>query len=127
MWSQRHPYTETPVYKDTCIQRHLYTKTPCLFAEPDLTFKKAFELAQAAEAADRDAKDIQLPPQHQPLHNIQKSPLTKLPSNSPHTCYRCGGAHASDACRFKDAECHYCHKRRHLVKVCRSRKKQHGK
>ena len=71
--------------RDACIQR-------CLLAEPDLTFKKAFELAQAEEAADRNAKDIQLPPQHQSLHNIQKSPLTKLPSNSPRTCYRCGGA-----------------------------------
>ena len=32
-----------------------------LLAEPDLTFDKAFELAIAAESADKNAKDLQQP------------------------------------------------------------------
>ena len=37
------------------------------------------------------------------------------------SCYRCGGGHLSDSCRFRDSECHYCHKRGHIFKKCRKR------
>ena len=36
-------------------------------------------------------------------------------------CYRCGGRHAFDSCRFRDSECHYCHKRGHIPKKCRKK------
>ena len=40
-------------------------------------------------------------------------------SNLPGSCYRCGRGDLSDSCRFRDSECHYCHKRRgHIVKKC---------
>lgn len=29
-------------------------------------------------------------------------------------CYRCGGAHLANSCKFKDTECHKCGKKRHL-------------
>ena len=53
----------------TTLNQMLYDRLVCgveepkiqrrLLAEPDLTFDKAFELALAAEAADRNAKDLQ--------------------------------------------------------------------
>ena len=41
--------------KDTKVQRRL-------LAELAVTFKKAFELAQASEISDRDTKDLQVLP-----------------------------------------------------------------
>ena len=97
--------------RDVRVQRRL-------LAEPDLGFKKAFELAQAAEAADSDAKVLQKPGSTT-VHAVQQQPAknaTKLPSKD---CYRCGGKHLASACRFQDAECHYCHKRGHIARACR--------
>ncbi len=51
------------------------------------------------------------------MHKMQSS---EQPSNS---CYRCGGKHAATFCRFKETECHYCHKKGHLARVCRSKAK----
>ena len=99
--------------RDARVQRRL-------LAETSLDFKKAFELAQAAEIAEQNARDIQKLPsaEPQPLHDIGK---VSLPARS---CYRCGGAHSADKCRFKDSECHHCHKKGHIAKVCRSKAKQ---
>ena len=36
-------------------------------------------------------------------------------------CYQCGGNHFPGKCRFKDSECHYCGKKGHIAKVCRSK------
>ena len=93
-----------------------------LLAEPDLTFKKAFELSQAAEVAGRNAREIQKP--HIPaVHTLSK--VEKLPSvTGSCTCYRCGGKHAAVNCRFKETECHYCHKKGHLAKICRAKSRQ---
>ena len=33
------------------------------------------------------------------------------PLTQPHPCYRCGGKHAADKCRFKESDCHYCKKK----------------
>ena len=98
--------------RDVRVQRHL-------LAETDLAFKKAFELSQAAEVAEQNAKD---------LHKSHATTVHTMPRQSSkpdvRNCYRCGGKHAAATCRFKDTECHYCHKQGHLAKVCRAKLKQ---
>lgn len=37
-------------------------------------------------------------------------------------CFRCGGAHFANACKFKDVVCHTCKKKGHLAKKWRSLK-----
>ena len=39
-------------------------------------------------------------------------------------CSHCGGMHDSTGCRFKNAECHYCHKRGHIAAICRQKPKR---
>ena len=57
-----------------------------LLAEANLKFKKAFELAQAAEVAERSAKVLQQPIAAA-VHTVSKKPSTPVLDN----CYRCGG------------------------------------
>ena len=67
-----------------------------LLAELDLTFKKALQVAQALELADRGAADILGTPAHVatpasvvPIHSIQKD----VKEATLGACYRCRGKH----------------------------------
>ena len=98
-----------------------------LLSEADLTLPKAIEIAQTMEAAERDAQELQQP-LRQSIHAVpdhgQQSPPgpapmgRKQPIRRP--CYRCGGPHRMNDCRFKEATCHKCGKVEHIAKVCRS-------
>ena len=104
---------------DTRIQRRL-------LAEPELTFQKALTLSQAMELADRDTKDLQVASTVNPaqIHKLHKK-ASSSPKSSKDTaavCYRCGGKHLANHCRFKEAECHACGKKGHIAKVCKSKK-----
>ena len=59
-----------------------------LLAKPNLNFKTAFELAQVAEVAKQNAKDLQkLHAQVAPVHTVQKQHSRQDRRN----CYLCGG------------------------------------
>ena len=111
---------------DSRVQRRL-------LAEPDLTLKKALELAQAQEMVEKGMQQLQQQrPQASSLLKIghAKPPIRRQPTDRPqqqqreHLCYRCGGAHSTATCRFKDAVCHKCKKKGHLARVCRSSTQQ---
>ena len=101
-------------FNDSRLQRRL-------LAEKDLTFKKALEMAQAWEAAESNAKDLQKPltPAVHRLGKEERSPRNTRPPEG--SCSRCGGQHRASDCRFKTATCHFCKKKGHLAKVCRSK------
>ena len=102
-----------------------------LLAEKELTFDKALEVAQAMESAERDTQQLQstLTQHTQEVHHsttLQKP--KKQPTANPNqgaspriACYRCGGHHLASNCKFKEAVCHACRKRGHIVRVCRSK------
>ena len=81
-----------------------------LLVEPDLTFDKAFELALAAEAADRNAKDLQ------PIMSSTVNRVQHIKS-----CYHCGDKHCPADCKFRAAECRKCGKKGHIARVCKSK------
>jgi hypothetical protein len=91
-----------------------------LLAEVDLTYKKAFDLAQAMEATEKNARELQT----DKVYNVQKP---KAAANAPPVpnwdCYHCGGKHKSSSCRFKTTLCHNCGRQGHLARVCRSKGK----
>ena len=72
--------------QDSRIQRRL-------LAEPDLTFGKAFELAQALESADRDAKTLlAVPPSVHAVTDSRNPQNRRSNSKKPdRPCYRCAG------------------------------------
>jgi hypothetical protein len=55
-----------------------------LLAEPDLTLKRTFKLSQAAETADRNAKDLQggLKPKPSQILAVHQTSLHQLPQSS---------------------------------------------
>ena len=91
-----------------------------LLSEADLTLKKAMELAQGMEAADKNAKSLK---ESDPaIRQITKfKPNTQSTYRKP--CSRCGKTnHDAQNCRFAKATCHACGKIGHIAPACRSSK-----
>ena len=97
-----------------------------LLAEKDLTFAKAFTLAQAIETAEKDTVHLKgahtaVNPPGNDTGNVYFTGTGGRPKKGNPTCYRCGGPHLATACKFIEAECRFCHKKGHIAKVCRSK------
>ena len=104
---------------------------------PHLTFTKAVTVAQAVELAEKGAQQLQqsVDKETKEVHkfsttNAKPHSDTKSKDISPRDkptsviCYRCGGKHNQQTCRFKLETCHFCSKRGHIAKVCKSKKRQ---
>ena len=98
-----------------------------LLAEPNLTYKRAVELARGLETADRNVKLLK---SGATSHIKRETPLQESPqvnrvaSNKGSTAviyYRCGIAgHTVEQCRYsKDIVCHGCRKAGHLQRACK--------
>ncbi|KRY50253.1 Uncharacterized protein T03_8274 [Trichinella britovi] len=107
-----------------------------LLADGELTFAKALERALSAEAATTQVSDIRAAnptvttevqlvahknsdcnSSMRNVHRQQESPQPQ--SHKP--CYRCGGAHAQNTCRFKNVSCNFCKRLGHIERVCRAK------
>ena len=99
---------------DSRIQRRL-------LAEPDLDYKKAYELALALEAADKSAQDLQAKPSNIHLAQGGGNTPNKEKLSKPVVCHRCGGPHKAPDCTSKKSKCHKCGKVGHIAKVCCSK------
>ena len=105
--------------RDERVQKRLLTKT-------DLTLAKALETAEIAERAAKDAEQLQsVTKQEQEVHQVA-APLRKGRQSGPGACYRCGGAHDTQQCRFRNEVCRFCRKREHIEKACRAKKNAEG-
>ena len=90
-------------------------------AEPDLTFKRAVDVATAREAAMRDVQamgvsshnvhSIQSNQNHLSIKSTLKSNNSKKPTKP---CSGRGKRHWRKDCPYKDTECFNCHKKEHL-------------
>ena len=83
-------------------------------AEPDLMFDKAFELASAAETADKNAKNLQ-------STKSSAVPVNRLNHHQHKGCNPYGENHQVTDCHFKMAKCYKCGKKGQLAHVCRSK------
>ena len=94
---------------DSNIQRRL-------LAEPNLTLKRALEVAQAMETAERGSLDLQPAPAAAgvPVNAVEKQ--RRGVNDDLVKCFRCGGKHMAMACKFTDAECFNCGKKGHTYR-----------
>ena len=83
-----------------------------LLSVPDLTLKKALEIAQGSEAAVKMAKSLKVVDTS--INTVTKAKVK---------CYRCGQmSHTANDCKFRDVDCHHCGKHGHIAVACRAKK-----
>lgn len=108
-----------------------------LLSEPQLTFAKALEIAQAMEAAVDGAneithssdsgKEFRMIPAPDSVNVVGRRESGRdeisTPVKSTHNkrCYRCGGPHTPNVCKFKYEKCFGCQKTGHVSKMCQQR------
>ena len=99
-----------------------------LLAEDDLSYDKATKLLLSFEAAEKEMKDLVGDKSKKlEVHQVRVRQPPKKSSQGEQkerSCYRCGGTHNQAKCRFRQAECRYCHKRGHIAAVYRQKANQ---
>ncbi|XP_064463655.1 uncharacterized protein K02A2.6-like [Ornithodoros turicata] len=106
--------------RDPALQQRLLT-------ERNITFERALDLALAAESALNQQAHIKGMGDSQQINAMAKKvPNKKRKKDRQHSqpCFRCDGQHDPSGCRFRDAVCHFCKKKGHIEKACRSKKSQ---
>ena len=116
--------------RDERIQRRLLSE-----AQGQLTLKTAIEVALGMEAAAKNAQVLSEGMKDSStsssttsttvnkLGQKQTATGTSKSTNHKYKCWRCSGPHRPDECRFKESECHRCHRRVHLQKNCKVNQK----
>ena len=97
---------------DQTVQRRL-------LAEANLTFQKAYDIALAMEAAERNAKELQGTAQEDVHRVYAKKKGGGVRRDGK--CYRCLGNHSPAECKFRNSECYRCKKIGHLSRACRDK------
>jgi hypothetical protein len=95
-----------------------------------LPYDKACKLLLSLEAAEKEVKGLAAG--EKPVLQVHARQSRNQPSNFAHhskgqSCHRCGGSHDAAKCRFRQAECHFCHKKGHIASVCRQKAKRQSK
>ena len=97
---------------DERVQRRLLSER-----ETRLNFKRALELANMMESADKNSRELQSRASAGTQPQSQKEVYQVTFAGG---CWRCGKQnHKPASCRFKTARCHNCGKVGHLRAVCR--------
>nr|XP_042901662.1 uncharacterized protein K02A2.6-like [Parasteatoda tepidariorum] len=115
-----------------------------LLAESKLTLENAISVAVASEVAASQSKHIHTQNSSysensdvvdfvRGRNNRNNARFSKLNSNvsgssksqiqNSKVCFGCGGKHERSTCKFKNAICHSCGLKGHIVKVCRKKNK----
>ncbi len=92
-----------------------------LLSEHNLSFKKAFDLAQGHESAAKNIVTLQ--GSSTTSHHPEVHRLSSQPTLNSQACCRCGqSGHRQEDCKFKMFTCHHCGKVGHIRPVCHSNK-----
>ncbi|XP_049268928.1 uncharacterized protein K02A2.6-like [Rhipicephalus sanguineus] len=95
-----------------------------LFAETDLTFQRALDLALSSESASKPQRGLKGATSSAEVHKTLQSKKESKHSAQQRRCYRCDGWHEADTCKFRTAQCRFCSKKGHIENACISRKKK---
>ncbi|XP_077531342.1 uncharacterized protein LOC144143470 [Haemaphysalis longicornis] len=98
----------------------------CLFADTDLTFAKAYDIAIQAESVDKQQRDIRKPTEPAYLTNYELQPYQESGKKLPKAqrCWRCDEQHSPQSCKLQSATCHFRKKRGHIEEACITKKNQ---
>ena len=92
-----------------------------LMTERDLTLQRAYEIAVAMEAADKQATAAAQNEKSSDNSRVQKlkSQSQDKKRNSGSECFRCGKTnHPPERCFYRNSKCHHCQQLGHLSRKC---------
>ncbi|KAK8781111.1 hypothetical protein V5799_017548 [Amblyomma americanum] len=95
-----------------------------LFAEKDLTFQRALDLALSSESASRQQRGLKGVTSSAEVHKTSQLKKDFKHSSQQRRCYRCDGWHEADTCKFRTAQCRFCSKKGHIENACIARRKK---
>ena len=120
-----------------------------LFCETDLTFERAFAIAEGSAEADKNVKELETLRTHpsrvtmkqEPVNKVQPRSEKQRPKRCPEIrsresdsqdsdtrekpCYRCGGTnHKARNCKFREQYCRKCELKGYIARVCRGKPKR---
>lgn len=74
----------------------------------------------AVEVADKQANNFRNPPEDTSVNYVKQPHLQKA-TKQRKPCFRCGGDHIPQKCRFKHEDCRNCNSKGHIAKVCKKK------
>lgn len=95
-----------------------------LFAEKDLTFQRALDLALSSESASKQQRGLKGATNSGEVHKTSHSKKEGKTSPQQRRCYRCDGWHEADTCKFRTAQCRFCAKKGHIENACLTKKRK---
>ena len=108
--------------RDEKIQRRL-------LVEKKLTFQKAYEIATAMEVTMKNMTVLQESKESVSVNKVtvqaDGTNGRRIPRRS--VCFRCGGSHSAQTCRFKDLNCYYCKQKGLIADRCPNRNKNQSR
>ena len=93
-------------------QEHIQKR---LLTESKLDLEKAIQTAVAMETASRDAFELQ---GKRESNSGKTKPKPPLKPSIQLKCYRCGGDHKTNTCKYTNVSCSYCDKVGYFEKAC---------
>ena len=105
--------------RDEKIQRRL-------LVEKKLTFQKGYETATTMEITMQNMAVLQESKESEAVNQVTvQADGRRIPPKSP--CFRCGGNHSAQACRFKEMNCFYCKQKGHIADRCPNRNRSQSR
>uniref|UniRef100_A0A5S6QHL3 Reverse transcriptase domain-containing protein n=1 Tax=Trichuris muris TaxID=70415 RepID=A0A5S6QHL3_TRIMR len=105
-----------------------------LLADQVATFDVALREALATETARLQALEIRTGSSQDDVKQVCTTTRKQMPNDNRtcsgqrslkvDKCYRCGGGHDAQVCRFINQSCRYCQKMGHIERVCRKKIRQ---
>ena len=109
--------------RDEKIQRRF-------LVERELTFAKAYEIATSMEITSKNMAVLQESKESEAVNKVTlqgdgttdgASRLDGRSMQYKSSCFRCGGNHSAQTCRFKELNCFYCKQKGHIAERCPNR------
>ena len=106
-----------------CDLTQEYIRSRLLTKTDKLSFDRAVEIAISLEGAKLNAQLMKSQIASHGTREVHRvgNRSSKHQNHSVVSCYRCGGPHLANKCRFIKENCHSCGKTGHISKVCRSK------
>ena len=83
--------------------------------EKDLTFQKAYEIVTSMEITSQNVAILQESKESETVNKVTVQVEGADGRRIQTLCFRCGGNHSAQTCRFKKLNCNFCKQKDHIA------------